>query len=63
MLNTSSHTKKILITGGTSGLGLELANCFLKKGYEVVTTGRIKKTISDSGKRFTSGKLPFASSC
>jgi NAD(P)-dependent dehydrogenase (short-subunit alcohol dehydrogenase family) len=40
MLNSSSHTGKILITGGTSGLGFELVKCFLKKGYEVVATGR-----------------------
>lgn len=52
MHNTPSHTKKILITGGTSGLGLELAKCFLKKGYEVVVTGRINRAISDSGERF-----------
>ncbi len=31
---------KILITGGTSGLGFELVKIFLKEGYNVVTTGR-----------------------
>jgi NAD(P)-dependent dehydrogenase (short-subunit alcohol dehydrogenase family) len=31
---------KILITGGTSGLGLELVKTFLKEGYNVVATGR-----------------------
>jgi NAD(P)-dependent dehydrogenase (short-subunit alcohol dehydrogenase family) len=53
MFNTPSHTKKILITGGTSGLGLELAKCFLKKGYEVVATGRTNREVSDYGGRFT----------
>ena len=33
---------KILITGGTSGLGFELARLFLQKGYEVFVTGRNK---------------------
>jgi len=32
--------KKILITGGTSGLGLELVKLFHRQGYHVVTTGR-----------------------
>lgn len=31
---------EILITGGTSGLGLELVKIFLKEGYNVVATGR-----------------------
>jgi NAD(P)-dependent dehydrogenase (short-subunit alcohol dehydrogenase family) len=30
----------ILVTGGTSGLGLELVHIFLRQGYSVVTTGR-----------------------
>jgi len=32
---------KVLITGGTSGLGLELVKQFLRKGYSVVTKGRL----------------------
>lgn len=31
---------KVLITGGTSGLGLELVRVFLSKGYYVIATGR-----------------------
>ncbi|MDQ1297160.1 MAG: retinol dehydrogenase 12, partial [Bacteroidota bacterium] len=31
---------QILITGGTSGLGLELVKIFLKEGYNVVAIGR-----------------------
>jgi retinol dehydrogenase 12 len=53
MFNTPSHTKEILITGGTCGLGLELAKCFLKKGYKVVATGRTNRAVSDYGDRFT----------
>jgi NAD(P)-dependent dehydrogenase (short-subunit alcohol dehydrogenase family) len=32
--------KSILITGGTSGLGLELVHLFLDRGFDVITTGR-----------------------
>ena len=53
MLNSSSHTGKILITGGTSGLGLGLVKCFLKKGYEVVATGRKNHALPDYQDRFT----------
>jgi NAD(P)-dependent dehydrogenase (short-subunit alcohol dehydrogenase family) len=44
----------ILITGGTSGLGLALVRSFLKKGCYVVTTGRQNGAIDE-----TSGKLTF----
>jgi retinol dehydrogenase 12 len=53
MYNTSSDTGKILITGGTSGLGLELVRFFLKKGYEVVATGRKNVAKLDKMDRFT----------
>ena len=33
-------SQNILITGGTSGLGLELVRLFLDKGFNVITTGR-----------------------
>ena len=39
-------SKSILITGGTSGLGLELVKHFLSSGYEVYTIGRDLKNIS-----------------
>jgi uncharacterized oxidoreductase len=32
--------KCILVTGGTSGLGLELVRFFLSNGCKVITTGR-----------------------
>lgn len=38
-------SKNILITGGTSGLGLELVKQFLSAGYEVYTIGRELKYI------------------
>jgi NAD(P)-dependent dehydrogenase (short-subunit alcohol dehydrogenase family) len=44
---------KILITGGTSGLGFELARLFLQKGYKVVVTGRNKISMPEYPVSFT----------
>jgi NAD(P)-dependent dehydrogenase (short-subunit alcohol dehydrogenase family) len=53
MHKSVSDTGKILITGGTSGLGLALVHYFLNKSWEVVATGRKNVTKSDSGGRFS----------
>jgi NAD(P)-dependent dehydrogenase (short-subunit alcohol dehydrogenase family) len=50
---SSSSPGKILITGGTSGLGLELVRFFLQKGYEVVATGRNEVSIPEYHDSFT----------
>jgi short-subunit dehydrogenase len=47
-----STVKNILITGGTSGLGLELVKHYLSKSYNVYTTGRDLKNVVYSNERF-----------
>jgi NAD(P)-dependent dehydrogenase (short-subunit alcohol dehydrogenase family) len=42
----SDKPKKILITGGTSGLGYELAGYFIRSGDEVYVTGRDSSKLS-----------------
>jgi NAD(P)-dependent dehydrogenase (short-subunit alcohol dehydrogenase family) len=59
MENSSIENKKILITGGTSGLGLELVKLFLKKGYYVVTTGRKSLTLQGFEERFKLYNVDF----
>jgi NAD(P)-dependent dehydrogenase (short-subunit alcohol dehydrogenase family) len=48
-----SGNRNILITGGTSGLGLELVNIFLAKGYNVIALGRQQISFPGYGKRFS----------
>lgn len=44
---------KIFITGGTTGIGLTLANLYLEEGHEVAVCGRdLKKIPSDLVKKF-----------
>ncbi|HRX97883.1 MAG TPA: SDR family NAD(P)-dependent oxidoreductase [Bacteroidales bacterium] len=42
-MNATNNT--ILITGGTSGIGLELGKAFLKKGNKVILLGRNEKKL------------------
>jgi len=60
MQDTFSESGKILITGGTSGLGLELVRFFLDKGYFVVATGRQLADKPGSEERFRLYKCDFS---
>jgi NAD(P)-dependent dehydrogenase (short-subunit alcohol dehydrogenase family) len=55
-----SEKKYILVTGGTSGLGLELVRILLKNGMNVIATGRQDVAITDPGDRFTLCRVDFS---
>lgn len=53
------NPKNILITGGTSGLGLELVRLFLNKGFNVIATGRRLVSIPEFGDQFKFYQVDF----
>jgi NAD(P)-dependent dehydrogenase (short-subunit alcohol dehydrogenase family) len=60
MPKSFSFNKKILITGGTSGLGLELVKMFLSKGFYVVATGRQLLNLTGYEGRFKFYRIDFS---
>ena len=53
-------SKNILVTGGTSGLGLQLVKMLLDNGYNVTATGRKKVEIPGSNGKFRFFYVDFA---
>lgn len=49
-MKQSSNT--VLITGGSAGIGLALANKFLDEGNEVVVCGRTRATLDEAQERY-----------
>ena len=44
--------KYVLITGGTMGIGYELARCFAEENYNLVLVARSKKDLQNRKKEF-----------
>src|SRR5712691_1433060 len=53
--------KRALITGGTSGIGLETARQFLKEGARVAITGKNPATLDAARKELGADALVIAS--
>lgn len=49
--------KRVLITGGSSGIGFETAREYLAEGAEVIITGRHENTLRDAAVKLASDKL------
>ncbi len=60
MQGSASDFPVILITGGTSGLGLELVRLFLKRGYHVIATGRKPLLLPGYEDRFKLYRVDFS---
>ena len=51
------ENKRILITGGTSGMGLAAAKQIVEEGGEVAVTGTTQEHLDEAGKTLPSGSL------
>jgi NAD(P)-dependent dehydrogenase (short-subunit alcohol dehydrogenase family) len=60
MDNPVTRTKAVLITGGTSGFGLELARVLLNRDWMVVVTGRTLPSLQTKEHRFSFFKVDFS---
>lgn len=52
--------KKVVITGGTSGMGLATAKLLLAQGARVLVTGSTQKT-ADAAREELGGRTPLSS--
>lgn len=49
LYNKTKRMKRIIIIGATSGIGLEVARCYLKDGWQVGVAGRREEELEKSG--------------
>ena len=58
--NRNSENKNVLITGGTSGIGIETARHFVSQGAQVILTGVTEKSIAEAQNEFGNKALVMA---
>ena len=59
---TSARTERVVVIGGTSGIGLATAELLLARGYEVVVAGRDAERLESALKRLGAGAAGPAAS-
>jgi NAD(P)-dependent dehydrogenase (short-subunit alcohol dehydrogenase family) len=59
-MTVKTRRGRILVTGGTSGLGLETTRILLSQGYEVFATGRVNKEKSLSNSKYYFVQVDFS---
>ena len=60
MQKSYSDFQGVLVTGGTSGLGLEIVRLFLQRGYYVIATGRQTLNLPGYEERFKLYRVDFS---
>ncbi|YCI27641.1 SDR family NAD(P)-dependent oxidoreductase [Erwinia sp. PK3-005] len=58
--NRNFENKNVLITGGTSGIGIETARHFVSQGAQVILTGVTEKRIAEAQNEFGNKALVMA---
>jgi uncharacterized protein len=54
MTTTNNKRQTALVTGASTGIGVDLAECFARGGYDVILTARSEDALRDVAKRIAS---------
>ncbi len=53
MSDSTGNNKNVLITGGTGGIGYELAKLFAKDGYNLILVARTEEDLQQRAAEFS----------
>src|SRR5882762_7740205 len=51
--NNDGKRQTALVTGASYGIGLDLAECFARDGYDVILTARSEQALADAAARLS----------